>query len=87
MPHRAISGIFREQGIVFIGSFQLRLVVLIQCCIDLVAAIHDIIGVQPIGFGFIDDRIEIDGKKWRVVQPNPVKPADVLISYNIQLRA
>ncbi|WGL85394.1 hypothetical protein QFB84_14875 [Enterobacter hormaechei] len=34
----------------------------------------------------IDDRIEIDGKKWRVVQPNPVKPADVLISYNIQLR-
>ena len=35
----------------------------------------------------IDDRIEIDGKKWRVVQPNQVKPADVLISYNIQLRA
>lgn len=35
----------------------------------------------------IDDRIEIDGKKWRVVQPNPVKPADVVISYNIQLRA
>nr|DAZ53633.1 MAG TPA: Head Tail Attachment [Caudoviricetes sp.] len=35
----------------------------------------------------IDDRIEIDGKKWRVVQPNAVKPADVLISYNIQLRA
>lgn len=35
----------------------------------------------------IDDHIEIDGKKWRVVQPNPVKPADVLISYNIQLRA
>lgn len=35
----------------------------------------------------IDDRIEIDGKKWRVVQPNPVKPAGLLISYNIQLRA
>lgn len=35
----------------------------------------------------IDDRIEIDGKKWRVIKPNPVKPADVLISYNIQLRA
>ncbi len=35
----------------------------------------------------IDDRIEIDGKKWRVVQPNPVKPADVVISYNIQLRS
>lgn len=35
----------------------------------------------------IDDRIEIDGKVWRVVQPNPVKPGDVLISYNIQLRA
>ncbi len=34
-----------------------------------------------------DDLIEIDGRKWRVVQPNPVKPADVLISYNIQLRA
>ena len=34
----------------------------------------------------IGDHIEIDGKKWRVVQPNPVKPADVLISYNIQLR-
>lgn len=34
----------------------------------------------------IDDRIEIDGKHWRVVEPNPVKPADVLISYNIQLR-
>lgn len=35
----------------------------------------------------IGDLIDIDGKKWRVVQPNPVKPADVLISYNIQLRA
>ncbi|MBE9969146.1 hypothetical protein G8C42_07105 [Citrobacter freundii] len=35
----------------------------------------------------IGDHIEIDGKKWRVVQPNPVKPADVLISYNIQLRS
>ncbi|EMM1154149.1 hypothetical protein RVV73_002814 [Citrobacter freundii] len=35
----------------------------------------------------IGDHIEIDGKKWRVVQPNPVKPAYVLISYNIQLRA
>ena len=34
----------------------------------------------------IGDLIDIDGKKWRVVQPNPVKPADVLISYNIQLR-
>ncbi|MDY0972571.1 hypothetical protein [Siccibacter turicensis] len=34
----------------------------------------------------IGDHIEIDGKKWRVVQPNPIKPADVLISYNIQLR-
>ncbi|WP_339025768.1 hypothetical protein [Leclercia pneumoniae] len=34
----------------------------------------------------IGDHIEIDGKKWRVVQPNPVKPADMLISYNIQLR-
>ncbi|MCV2684316.1 hypothetical protein KVN08_16720 [Enterobacter hormaechei] len=35
----------------------------------------------------IGDLIDIDGKMWRVVQPNPVKPADVLISYNIQLRA
>jgi len=35
----------------------------------------------------INDRIEIDGKNWRVVQPNPVKPADMVISYNIQLRA
>ena len=34
----------------------------------------------------IGDHIEIDGKTWRVVQPNPIKPADVLISYNIQLR-
>ncbi|EKM5720980.1 hypothetical protein WIC93_09775 [Enterobacter cloacae] len=35
----------------------------------------------------IGDIIDINGQKWRVVQPNPVKPADVLISYNIQLRA
>ena len=34
----------------------------------------------------IGDIIDIDGQKWRVVQPNPVKPADMLISYNIQLR-
>ncbi|BEN01119.1 hypothetical protein LL394_004801 [Serratia marcescens] len=35
----------------------------------------------------IDDRIEIDGKKYRVVHPHPVKPAAVLICYRAQLRA
>lgn len=35
----------------------------------------------------IDDRIEIDGKKYRVVNPHPVKPAAVLICYRAQLRA
>lgn len=34
----------------------------------------------------IDDHIEIGGRKYRVVQPNPVKPGKVLISYNAQLR-
>lgn len=35
----------------------------------------------------IDDCIDIDGKKYRVVNPNPVKPAAVLICYRVQLRA
>lgn len=35
----------------------------------------------------IDDHIDIDGKKWRVMRSNPVKPGNVLISYSIQLRA
>lgn len=35
----------------------------------------------------IDDRIDIDGKKYRVVNPHPVKPAAVLICYRAQLRS
>lgn len=35
----------------------------------------------------IDDRIEIDGKKYRVINPHPVKPSTVLICYRVQLRA
>lgn len=34
-----------------------------------------------------DDRIEVDGKKYRVVLPGPVKPAATLICYKAQLRA
>lgn len=34
----------------------------------------------------VDDVIDIDGRKYRVMQPNPVKPGKVLISYNVQLR-
>lgn len=32
------------------------------------------------------DQIVIDGRTYRVVQPNPVKPGNVLISYKVQLR-
>lgn len=35
----------------------------------------------------IDDRIEVDGKKYRVVHPHPVKPGPTLICYRAQLRA
>lgn len=35
----------------------------------------------------IDDRIEVDGKKYRVVHPHPVKPGSILIGYRAQLRA
>ncbi|CAI1683721.1 hypothetical protein [Serratia fonticola] len=35
----------------------------------------------------IDDRIEVDGKKYRVVHPHPVKPGSILICYRAQLRA
>ncbi|MFC0225679.1 hypothetical protein [Serratia aquatilis] len=35
----------------------------------------------------IDDRIEVDGKKYRVVHPHPVKPGPILICYRAQLRA
>lgn len=34
----------------------------------------------------IDDRIAIDGKKYRVINPHPVKPAAVIICYRVQLR-
>lgn len=35
----------------------------------------------------IGDLIMIDGKKHRVIKPNPVKPAALLIGYKPQLRA
>ncbi|MCE9913731.1 hypothetical protein LZ642_19310, partial [Hafnia paralvei] len=35
----------------------------------------------------IDDRIEVDGKRYRVIAPNPVKPANTLLLYKPQLRA
>lgn len=35
----------------------------------------------------IDDWIEVDGKKYRVVHPHPVKPGSILICYRAQLRA
>lgn len=35
----------------------------------------------------IGDRIEVDGRRYRVIQPNPVKPAAVLLLYKPQLRA
>lgn len=35
----------------------------------------------------VGDSLMIDGKKYRVVLPGPVKPADILISYIAQLRA
>lgn len=35
----------------------------------------------------IGDRILIDGKSHRVIKPNPVKPASLLLCYKPQLRA
>lgn len=35
----------------------------------------------------IGDLVLIDGKKYRIVEPNPIKPASILISYRAQLRA
>lgn len=35
----------------------------------------------------IGDMVNIDGKQHRIVKPNPVKPAKVLICYRAQLRA
>lgn len=34
----------------------------------------------------INDIVTIDGEKYLIKQPNPVKPADVLICYKTQLR-
>jgi len=34
----------------------------------------------------INDIVTIDGEKYLIKQPNPVKPADVLICYKAQLR-
>lgn len=34
----------------------------------------------------INDVVTIDGEKYLIKQPNPVKPADVLICYKAQLR-
>ena len=34
----------------------------------------------------INDLVTIDGEKWLIKQPNPVKPADILICYKAQLR-
>ncbi|NUU68428.1 hypothetical protein HQN64_20290 [Enterobacteriaceae bacterium BIT-l23] len=35
----------------------------------------------------VGDLVEIDGKRHRVVAPNPVKPARLVICYRAQLRA
>lgn len=35
----------------------------------------------------IGDHIEVDGISYRVQEPNPIKPADVLLAYKPQLRA
>lgn len=34
----------------------------------------------------VDDVVDIDGAKWRVVQSNPVKPATLMLCYKAQLR-
>ena len=34
----------------------------------------------------IGDLVDIDGMNYRVIQPNPVKPADVVLCYKAQLR-
>lgn len=35
----------------------------------------------------IGDWIDVDGRRYRVIQPNPIKPAGVVILYKPQLRA
>ncbi|WP_140920997.1 hypothetical protein [Limnobaculum xujianqingii] len=35
----------------------------------------------------IGDLVLVDGKQYRIVEPNPVKPASLLICYRTQLRA
>jgi len=34
----------------------------------------------------IGDLVDIDGVSYRVIQPNPVKPADIVLCYKAQLR-
>ncbi|ELY4302229.1 hypothetical protein SMZ33_002850 [Cronobacter turicensis] len=35
----------------------------------------------------VGDLVDIDGKPYRIVNPNPVKPADLVLCYRAQLRA
>ncbi|WP_133623022.1 hypothetical protein [Erwinia sp. LJJL01] len=35
----------------------------------------------------IGDLVEIDGKQYRIIKPNPVKPAALVLCYRAQLRA
>ncbi|EOZ6412472.1 hypothetical protein ACQUXI_001543 [Cronobacter turicensis] len=35
----------------------------------------------------VGDLVDIDGTQYRIVNPNPVKPADLIICYRAQLRA
>ena len=34
----------------------------------------------------IDMTVTLDGVKWRIVEPNPLKPAGILVMYSLQLR-
>lgn len=35
----------------------------------------------------VGDMVSIDGKQYRIINPNPVKPATLLLCYRAQLRA
>ncbi|ELY5803495.1 hypothetical protein SNN69_002879 [Cronobacter sakazakii] len=35
----------------------------------------------------VGDLVDIDGTQYRIVNPNPVKPADLVLCYRAQLRA
>ncbi|HEI6925345.1 TPA: hypothetical protein SK275_004412, partial [Yersinia enterocolitica] len=35
---------------------------------------------------WVDDIVIIDEKQYRVIEPNPIKPANEVISYQLQLR-